>query len=478
MTNTAVRQMLALCAVAAFAGLGCLEDVAEAPSTTALTPLSHDVLFPIATGTHAGVECNTCHGDYDSFTHFNCTACHVHDRARIDPMHLGAVSGYSYGPETCYGCHPRGEALGFNHTTYFPIAAGTVHQGLACNTCHTDPANRKVFDCIGCHTSADVDSRHAAVAGYQHLSAECYRCHPDSSIPLNGVDHSTRFPIAAGSKHAGLACSTCHPNPNDRKVFDCVSCHSHDKAPTDLAHAAVAGYSYDSAACYRCHPQANVGSIDHSPYFPIAAGSKHAGIACTDCHTTPGDRKKFTCTGCHTHDKAPTDLNHSGIPGYAYDSAACLRCHPSANVVGLIDHTPYFPNAPGTRHQNISCSTCHTTPGNRKVVTCTGTCHPTATMTTRHAPVGGYQYTSATCLRCHADSQVSRVTAHLPFRIQSGTRHYRKSCLTCHPQSRTDKPYGADFVLAKVNCITCHGNKHGNTTSQSCLRSGCHPSGN
>jgi hypothetical protein len=44
----------------------------------------------------------------------------------------------------------------------------------------------------------------------------------------------------------------CHTDPNNYKVFTCTTCHA--RATTDAKHAGRAGYRYDSAACYSCHP--------------------------------------------------------------------------------------------------------------------------------------------------------------------------------------------------------------------------------
>lgn len=460
------------------------EEGGGAPKVTALTPATHDALFPIAYGTHAGTDCQACHGDFDTFSQFTCVGCHAHAQATVDPKHFGDLApGYSWGPQTCYQCHPRGVIAAFDHGKRFPIGPGTVHDGITCGSCHTDRSSRAVFSCVGCHTDAATTPRHGLVAGYRWESAACYSCHPDATVPTGGTDHSTKFPIGPGTKHAGVACATCHVDPANRKVFSCTGAGCHTQAATDPTHAAVAGYAWASASCYGCHPQATIpaGGVNHVPFFPIAAGDRHAGISCASCHPNAADRKVFTCTACHTHDRAPTDLTHTGVPNYSYDSAACYRCHPRANVVGLINHAPFFPIAAGQAHQNLSCASCHTVPGNRQVVNCASTiCHPSATMTTEHSPVGGYSYTSSLCLRCHADAQVSLVTAHLPFRIQSGSKHYRRACLSCHPASRTDKPYGANFLRAQVACASCHrpaSKQHFNRAASTCLAAGCHPDG-
>ncbi|MFZ5470871.1 MAG: hypothetical protein ACOZIN_15705 [Myxococcota bacterium] len=459
-----------------------------APAVTAVTPLTHEPYFPIATGTHAGIECNTCHGAFDSFIQFSCINCHAHQKPTVDPIHLGVVSEYTYGEQTCYACHPRGEALGFDHTRFFPIGPTAIHANVACTSCHLDPTNRKNFDCVSCHTDAATTPRHAAVPDYSWTSPRCYACHPDSSVPLNGVDHTAFFPIGAGTKHQGIGCATCHVDPNNRKVFDCISCHTHEKTATDLTHNGIPNYAYASQSCYGCHPQANVvGLVNHEPFFPIAAGSKHANISCATCHPVPGNRQAIDCISCHTHEKPTTDANHAGVTGYAYVSSSCFACHPRANVEGLVDHSRYFPIAAGNTHANISCATCHTVPGDRKQVTCAGTCHPSNTMSAKHTPVGGYQYTSPLCIRCHADSQVHLVNSHLPFNIRSGTKHYRRSCFSCHPALRTDKPFAANFNRTLISCSACHSktsmdNKHQNRPGYqynplTCVMSGCHQDG-
>jgi hypothetical protein len=63
------------------------------------------------------------------------------------------------------------------------------------------------------------------------------------------------FPIYSGA-HAGRwsgRCSTCHTNPASYPTFTCLTCHQ--KPDMDAKHAGRTGYSYDSNACYRCHPR-------------------------------------------------------------------------------------------------------------------------------------------------------------------------------------------------------------------------------
>ena len=63
--------------------------------------------FPIP---HHGSVCNDCHQvstDYSSFTCINCHTTTAHQQTQTVNTHAG-VSGFVYGPETCYNCHKNG----------------------------------------------------------------------------------------------------------------------------------------------------------------------------------------------------------------------------------------------------------------------------------------------------------------------------------------------------------------------------------
>jgi hypothetical protein len=52
---------------------------------------------------HNGAQCTDCHINSSDYTVFSCTA-HCHAKSQTDGDHQG-VSGYTYGPTTCYSCH-------------------------------------------------------------------------------------------------------------------------------------------------------------------------------------------------------------------------------------------------------------------------------------------------------------------------------------------------------------------------------------
>lgn len=218
--------------------------------------------------------------------------------------------------------------------------------------------------------------------------------------------------------------------------------------------------------------------------FPIDSGA-HAGADCDACHGAFDSFLEFSCIGCHAHDQAVADPPHAPVAGYAYGPTACYACHPNGRAQD-VDHARIFPIAAGAKHQGIECRRCHIDPTNRAVLGC-GQCHASGPMGSAHGNVGDYAFDSTACIRCHGDSQVDRVAGHLPFGIAAGYKHYRQPCLSCHPNTRADKPFAADFALGAASCAACHSrgdmdDKHQGFSGyqyqpSSCIQAGCHPSG-
>jgi len=273
----------------------------------------------------------------------------------------------------------------------------------------------------------------------------------------------TFFPINTGA-HAGIDCNSCHGAFDSFKGFDCLTCHTQPQC--DPIHLGMPGYAFQNPKCLSCHPDGTKANIDHTLFFPTAAGQTHQNIACVTCHTDPANRKVFDCVSCHT--KAKTDPWHAGVTGYAWSSPQCYQCHPTSNIPDFAHSA--FPVDAAAVHKNIGCSQCHADAANLKTIDCV-TCHPSTTNSPKHANVGGFTSATASCLRCHGDSQVNPVAAHLPFSISAGAHHSRSSCVRCHPSYRTDKTFAADFTVKA--CLTCHGNVHaGQYADAQCLN--CH----
>lgn len=211
-------------------------------------------------GAHAQLRCASCHVPPSGTLKWtpsgqnDCVACH---QADYDRQHGG--SGF---PTTCLTCHTVNT---WNTTFDHGAATGGkftligAHTALACSACHVagsfqprwTPSSQN--DCITCH-QPDYDQAHTG-SGFP---TTCLTCHTASSWSgASFRDHDAQFfPIYSGA-HAGQwsSCATCHTTPSNYAAFTCLSCHTHDQATTDSHHTGVSGYSYNSQACYSCHPQ-------------------------------------------------------------------------------------------------------------------------------------------------------------------------------------------------------------------------------
>jgi hypothetical protein len=210
--------------------------------------------FPL-TGAHRATPCSGCHSDgiYRGKT-TDCYACHTANyNATKNPPH--AAAGFS---TVCSTCHTTTQWLGavFNHSlTRFPLTG--AHATTPCMGCHSDGVYRgKTMDCYACHTT-DYNN----TANPNHKAAQfpttCASCHTTTQWRGATFNHdATFFPIYSGA-HRGkwTSCSTCHTSPTNFAAFTCLSCHEHNKTDMDDKHKGRAGYRYDSAACYQCHPR-------------------------------------------------------------------------------------------------------------------------------------------------------------------------------------------------------------------------------
>ncbi len=459
--------------------------------------------FEIASGKHsgpAGGACLACHPALKGeptpwaadFKQTTCVGCHVtvaggtalhDDWAGLRAVHAGVALYPATQPTpeafsaACKQCHPTGtSSLPADHGDYFSVSAGSKHafpgpRIATCTDCHTS-ANRldpAAFRCAQCHADDAVPlaTGHAKVPDHAAdplNPVKCLACHADGRLPATSArvtvtvsGHALSaggFTIGAGghSGTAGGSCLTCHPvnrapstapphwdYARDWKQTTCVGCHvtvggraQHDdknlaagQVTMAVLHAAVSNFASTvssmglSAACLYCHADgAGAAPANHPQLFPIQAGTKHAGIACGSCHTNPANRKDLTALACYTC--------HAALP-----ATATRKAWSAAHTV--------------TGYTITSYQTATTAGGTRTTVNVDMT-----------KPAG--------CLKCHADSQVNRVTAHP--RGDSGfgeSRHRTAGCLTCHWRTRADKPWGALWKPATgsagpppTSCYVCH----------------------
>jgi hypothetical protein len=214
--------------------------------------------FPL-TGAHKPLACDQCHtGTIYSGLSPACISCHQSDfDGTTNPNHAAARF-----PEDCTPCHTtqRWTPASFNHNaTAFPLTG--AHTTVACDQCHAGGVYTGTpTACVSCHRSdfdGTADPNHAAAA----FSTDCTLCHTTQRWTGATFDHNQWFPIYSGRHAKGTwqTCDDCHTNAASYADFSCLGCHPHsDKNKTDGNHSGVRNYSYDSAACYNCHPNGRV----------------------------------------------------------------------------------------------------------------------------------------------------------------------------------------------------------------------------
>jgi hypothetical protein len=226
------------------------EQCHSASASTWSASFDHNRYFQLL-GRHLQATCNACHANnvYRG-TPRDCIGCHraTYDRT-TSPNH--AAAGFPTACEQCHSASASTWSASFDHNRYFQLLGR--HLQATCNACHRNNVYRGTpRECYPCH-----QTQYDRATGPNHRAAgfptTCDTCHRGSDTSWNqGRFNHTWFPITSG-KHAGRACAECHQDPNNYRVFQCTTaCHTRSKM--DDEHRGRAGYRYDSAACYSCHP--------------------------------------------------------------------------------------------------------------------------------------------------------------------------------------------------------------------------------
>ncbi|PLW94427.1 MAG: hypothetical protein C0591_12805, partial [Marinilabiliales bacterium] len=400
--------------------------------------------FPLE-GMHQEVNCKNCHQSLVfSQAESECISCHT-------DMHYQTV-----GPE-CNRCHTPNSWIVNNITDIhqqgrFPLVG--AHYTADCYQCHPSASLLKFeplgIECFDCHQQ---DYMSAAQPNHVegNFSTDCFDCHSVSAFTWtsSGFNHAF-FPLTAG--HAINDCKQCHTGPDFSGLStECYSCHQDDYTSTTNPSHLATDFSIVCTECHTTNPgwkPADFRQHD-AEFFPIYSG-KHGGEwnSCTECHLNPGNYASYTCIDCHEHNQNEMDDEHEGIGGYAYNSPACLECHPTGDAEGSFNHSAT--NFPLTgAHVNADCKECHPE---------------------------FYTGTSTYCFDCHTEDYNQSVNPnHLTAEIQT-------NCEECHTTEPGWIPASFDIhneyyeltgahASNEVNCLDCHEGNYNNTPN---VCSECH----
>ncbi|HLF64093.1 MAG TPA: hypothetical protein VI603_10080 [Saprospiraceae bacterium] len=405
----------------------------------------HNTYYVVA-GAHVPIanECAQCHnGDYSN-TPNTCVGCHQADYDQTtDPNH--AASLY---PTDCIICHNESawQPSTFDHAlTEFPLTG--AHTTLDCASCHTAGYSGTPTECAACHIAdfeQTINPNHVVIG----LSTDCAMCHTTDPEwdPAGFPVHDDYFALQGAHAVIAMECVLCHNGDYMNTPDQCIGCHQNDYDQTLNPSHVSAQFSTDCATCHTENAWVPANFDHDAQYFPIYSGA-HEGEwdQCIDCHTNLSNYAEVSCITCHANPE--TDEQHDGVPGYVYNSPACLACHPTGDGEGLNHDLTEFPLTGA--HLNVDCFSCH---------------------------AQGYNGTPTECAACHiTDFEQSTNPNH-------GALGLSTDCVSCHSTepgwSPADFPVHNDFYVLQgahiaiaMECVICHSGDYNNTPN-TCV--GCH----
>ncbi|HET9796036.1 MAG TPA: cytochrome c3 family protein [Thermoanaerobaculia bacterium] len=312
----------------------------------------------------ARVDCGSCHSDegkqYAASVHGRksaagdlyapgCKSCHgTHDVLR--PGTPGSPTSTMQIPRLCGGCHREGSAVSLTRKIPQTNILGNYMDSI-----HGEGLFKRglivAAVCTSCHTAHFVlphNDPRSSIAK-ENIAKTCTKCHAQIEIVHRKV---IRGELWEKQPHLIPACVDCHSPHKIRKVF-----YSQGMADQD---------------CLRCHGDPNLkgtrGGETVSMFTDAKelAHSRHAKIACGQCHTG-GDPSKtrpcltiaarVDCSICHA---AVVDQYKESRHGQLFaqgspDAPSCQDCHSPHGTLSKTDlNSPTF-----SRNVPALCARCH-----------------------------------------------------------------------------------------------------------------------
>lgn len=403
-----------------------------------ITEIHQNSRFPLV-GAHNSLDCKACHTQASNLEFeplgVECIDCHrATYEATTKPNHI--QSGFS---TNCTECHKinshEWSSTGINHD-FFPLEKG--HEITDCSRCHTNGTLEPVSnDCFSCHEAnfkAATNPSHQK-SGFSTNCKECHTIDPGWKPAEFKTHDAVAFPIYSG-KHRGEwnKCSDCHSQPDNYSEFSCLNCHEHRQSKMDDEHREVGGYSYNSLACFSCHPQGDKKSAfnHNTTNFPLKGA--HIQNTCLDCHTTTFSGTPSDCNSCHSDNYASAANPNHVNAGIVQE---CEGCHNEESwKPSLFDHVASTGFELKGGHEIQQCAECHK---------------------------GSTSNTSADCISCH-QTNYNNAKEHV-------SRGYPTDCTQCHSPTSweaTDFDHNlSDFPLTgahtSVDCKSCHTTTYAGT---------------
>jgi hypothetical protein len=348
------------------------------------------------TGAHATAPCLQCHvnGNYNlTSANTQCASCHLKDyQSTNDPNH--AQAGF---PQTCQQCHNTTDwgSGTFNHASTGWALTG-FHATVPCQQCHVN-GNYKLTSantqCASCHMN-DFNTTNNPPHASAGFPTDCSVCHSTSSWLGATFNHASTGWALTGF-HATVQCSQCHVNNNYKLTSTvCVTCHLKDFQSATNPNHVTSGFPQQCDVCHNTSAWIPSSFNHNNTPFPLTGF--HTKVPCAQCHVNNNYTSVPTdCYSCHKADYNATNNPNHAAAGFP---TTCATCHNTTSWLGATFNHTWFPTNHGGA--NGVCSTCHTSPSNYLVFTCTN-CHQKTQTDSNHRGVSGYVYNSTNCYNCH-----------------------------------------------------------------------------
>jgi len=413
--------------------------------------------FPL-TGSHATVDCETCHrpaaqGQLQFVgTSANCYSCH-REEYETAPGHKSG--GRSTQCQTCHSpINWRTSPSSFDHAAAgFPLTGNHSTNVRQCDDCHHGSFASMRQDCASCHTTSTPGYNNPGPGAPAHNAtyfpaSQCVTCHASAAATHNSWQGGTyaHTQMQLTNAHAGRQCEDCHKGNYSTVAYSCFGCHQNSTPgyanATNPAHT-PASFPTSNAGCLGCHNTVawRPASLVHPASFPLA--NAHAGRQCEDCHRGNYVSLVNDCYGCHQNSTpgyaTAVDPPHTPT-NFRTDNAGCTSCH---NTIAFVPST--FP----ANHSTTRFAASYT--GAHPAQPCTA-CHNAATWN-----VLG---TGNDCYSCHASAYATATPPH------DATNYPQPGC-TCHTtttwvgatafdHNSVGFPLTGNHSVAARQCADCH----------------------
>jgi len=336
---------------------------------------------------HAGLECNACHADLagkempheEKLQKVDCGSCHSTEQSQYEASLHGraAARGDALSP-SCKQCHGTHNVLRASDPR---SPTSTMEVPRLCGQCHREGTPVSLTRAIPQVNILEnyVDSIHGEGLLRRGLTvtAVCTSCHtshfvlphtdPRSSIAQNNIAKTcTRCHARIESVHQQVIRGELWEK-QPHVIPACVDCHEPHRVRRVFYTQGLA-----DRECLRCHVDPGLRMVREGRTVPLYVSanelglSRHARIACVQCHTGARPSRgrpcasittRVDCSICHEQQVAHyRESTHGQLAAKdSPDAPGCADCHGVHGVKGKNEsNSPTFArNVPGL------CAKCH-----------------------------------------------------------------------------------------------------------------------